>query len=480
MDIKVMDIKVMDIKVMDIKVMDIKVMDIKVMDIKVMDIKVMDIKVMDIKVMDIKVMDIKVMDIKVMDIKVMDIKELDILANDGRSSGTQAIDREYVPPDSGYGWVCVVCVFMVNAHTWGLNFAYGVFLDYFLAEGLYPNASPFDYALIGGLSVSMALIITPLINTSTRKLGTRPTLSIGLALFTASLIGASFATEVWHLYLSQGVCIGWGTGFLYVGSANIIPQWFSRRRSLANGICASGAGFGGLIYSLATSALLQRAGPPLTFRVLAACQFVANLVSIILISDRNQTQRPNQSAFNYRLLKRGEVWLVLGWGCMSELGYTVLLFSLPNYARSIGLNAKQGSVVAALLNLSTFFGRILLGHSSDVLGRINITSITTGFCGTICLVIWIFAKSFAVLCFFAVLAGMVCGAFWATVAPVAADVTGLSELPSTLSIVLVLMVIPATSVQNLVRTASQLLWTKQSSSEEAVYLGKGLIRKSGA
>ena len=326
----------------------------------------------------------------------------------------------------------------------GYDKAYGVFLDYFLAEGLYPNASPFDYALIGGLSVSMALIITPAINLSTRKLGTRPTLLIGLVLFTASLIGASFATEVWHLYLSQGVCIGWGAGFLYVGSANIIPQWFSRRRSLANGICASGAGFGGLIYSLATSALLQSAGPPLTFRVLAACQFVANLVSIILISDRNQTQRPNQSAFNYRLLKRGEVWLVLGWGCMSELGYTVLLFSLPNYARSIGLNAKQGSVVAALLNLSTFFGRILLGHSSDVLGRINITSITTGFCGTICLVIWIFAKSFAVLCFFAVLAGMVCGAFWATVAPVAADVTGLSELPSTLSIVLVLMVVPAT------------------------------------
>lgn len=326
----------------------------------------------------------------------------------------------------------------------GYDKAYGVFLDYFLAEGLYPNASPFDYALIGGLSVSMALVITPAINTSTRKLGTRATLSIGLVLFTASLIGASFATEVWQLYLSQGVCIGWGTGFLYVGSANIIPQWFSRRRSLANGICASGAGFGGLIYSLVTSALLQRAGPPLTFRVLAACQFVANLVSIVLISDRNQSQRPNQSAFNYRLLQRGEVWLVLGWGCMSELGYTILLFSLPNYARSIGLDAKQGSVVAALLNLSTFFGRILLGHSSDVLGRINITTITTGFCGTICLVIWIFAKSFAVLCLFAVLAGMVCGAFWATVAPVAADVTGLSELPSTLSIVLVLMVVPAT------------------------------------
>ena len=32
-----------------------------------------------------------------------------------------ATDREYVPPDGGYGWVCVASVFIINAHTWGLN-----------------------------------------------------------------------------------------------------------------------------------------------------------------------------------------------------------------------------------------------------------------------------------------------------------------------------------------------------------------------
>ena len=30
-------------------------------------------------------------------------------------------EREDVPPDGGYGWVCTACVFMVNAHTWGVN-----------------------------------------------------------------------------------------------------------------------------------------------------------------------------------------------------------------------------------------------------------------------------------------------------------------------------------------------------------------------
>lgn len=295
----------------------------------------------------------------------------------------------------------------------------------------------------------MSLIITPVINTSSRLWGTRPTLTIGLIFMTASLIGASFATQVWQLYLSQGVCFGWGLGFLYVGSSNIIPQWFSTRRSLANGISAAGAPFGGIVYSLAISSMLEGSGPPLTFRILAICQFVANLCAITLIHDRNHMQQPNQSAFNYRLLQRAEIWLIVGWGCLSELGYTILLYSLPNYARRTGLNAHQSSIVGAMINLGLLIGRPATGYLSDALGRINMVTITTGLTGVSCLVIWIFSKSFGSVCFFALLAGMLCGTFWAAVAPVGADVAGLSEVPSTLSVVLFCMVLPTTCKSDL-------------------------------
>lgn len=403
----------------------------------------------------------------------------DFLQNHDQPSPAHAKDREYVPPNGGYGWVCVVCVFLINAHTWGLNFvsrplpsplevirreilncrlhvvfsmrltwfhnkAYGIFLDFFLANDRYPGATSLDYALIGGLSTSMSLAITPLINTSSRHLGIRPTLVFGLVFITGSLVGASFATQVWQLYLSQGICFGWGLGFLYIGSSNIIPQWFSKRRSLANGISAAGAPFGGLVYSLAISSMLEGSGPALTFRILAICAFVANLVAIILIHDRNKLQQPNQSAFNYGLLKRLEIWLVVGWGCLSELGYTVLLYSLPNYARRIGLNAHQGSVVGALINLGLLIGRPSTGYLSDTWGRINLATVTTGLCGVACLIVWTFSKSFGSLCFFAIVAGMLCGTFWASVAPIGADVAGLSEVPSTLSVVLFCMTVPTT------------------------------------
>ena len=177
----------------------------------------------------------------------------------------------------------------------------------------------------------------------------------------------------------------WGVGFLYVGSSNIVPQWFSKRSSLANGISAAGAPLGGFAYSLAINSMLEGPGPALTFRILAICAFIPNLIAIILLHDRNNVQQPNQSAFDHGLLKRLEIWLMVGWGCLSELGHTVLLYSLPNYARRIGLNAHQGSIVGALINLGLLIGRPFTGYLSDTWGRINLATLTTGLCGVACL-----------------------------------------------------------------------------------------------
>lgn len=48
-----------------------------------------------------------------------DIESEKTAQNPGESLQTEI--SEDVPPDGGYGWVCVVCVFLINAHTWGVN-----------------------------------------------------------------------------------------------------------------------------------------------------------------------------------------------------------------------------------------------------------------------------------------------------------------------------------------------------------------------
>ena len=36
-------------------------------------------------------------------------------------STSQTEKPKDTPPEGGYGWVCVICVTFINAHTWGVN-----------------------------------------------------------------------------------------------------------------------------------------------------------------------------------------------------------------------------------------------------------------------------------------------------------------------------------------------------------------------
>jgi MFS family permease len=204
---------------------------------------------------------------------------------------------------------------------------------------------------VGGLSISMALVISPLATICTRKYGTHMSLGIGILFETAGLLGASWATQIWQLFLSQGLAFGFGMGFLFVASVGIVPQWFSKRRSFANSIAAAGSGIGAVIYSLGANAMIEAIGLGWGFRVLAIVTASVNTICTLLVRDRNKAVGARFVAFDARLFKRVEFLLLLGWGFFSMLGYIVLLFSLPNYAKSIGLSAQKGSVIGALLNL---------------------------------------------------------------------------------------------------------------------------------
>ena len=270
------------------------------------------------------------------------------------------------------------------------------------------------------------------------------TLLIGVFLETLALVGASFAHETWQLFLSQGLCFGFGIGFLFVGSVGVVPQWFTKRRSLANGVATAGSGIGGLMYSLATQAMIDSVGIAWAFRILGILAFTVNFICAILIKDRNKTIGSRNIAFDHTLFARKEFLLTLGWGFLSMLGYVVLLFSLPDFAVSVGLSPSQGALVGALLNLGQGLGRPMVGIFSDSVGRINIAGFTTLLAGLFCFIIWIPAKNYGVLILFSLLVGSVAGTFWTAVGPVGAEVVGLKDLPAALSIMWITLAVPTT------------------------------------
>ncbi|KAG4273458.1 hypothetical protein FPRO04_09581 [Fusarium proliferatum] len=180
------------------------------------------------------------------------------------------------------------------------------------------------------------------------------------------------------------------------------------------------------------------------YRILAIVSVVTNITCTLLIKTRYGVTQARQLAFDTTLLKKTEYLLILGFGAFSMLGYFVLIFTLANYANVIGLDSSQASMIPALFMLGQAIGRPGIGWLSDEFGRVNITFLMTFMTGVFSLVIWVNAKSFGVLILFALVGGLSAGVFWVNAAPVLVEVMGIENLPSSLSILWLAMVIPST------------------------------------
>ncbi|GAW26778.1 putative major Facilitator Superfamily protein [Rosellinia necatrix] len=357
------------------------------------------------------------------------------------------IQREGVasvpPPDGGYGWFCVLAQFLINGFTWGVAASYSVYLAYYLSHDLFARATPIDYAFIGGFNFAFALLVAPLATLLMRLYGVKSPMFFGVILLPTGFVSASFATKVWHLYLSQGMCVGTGIGLVYIPATAVIPQWFTRKRSLASGICAAGSGIGGLIVCFATQGMLDTVGLVWSLRITAVVVFIVNLVATLLIRSRNGEIKPDLRILNFHLLASYQAKLLLGWAIILMFGYITLMFSLSDYALSIGGSYQAAATAAAILNLGAAIGRPFIGYVSDRYGRVEVAGIATFTCGVLIFALWLPATNYGALISFAFIGGSILGIFWAAIAPLAADVVSLKQLPAFLSIVWLSVVLPS-------------------------------------
>ncbi|KAK5069364.1 hypothetical protein LTR51_008614 [Lithohypha guttulata] len=322
--------------------------------------------------------------------------------------------------------------------------SYGVFLSYYLSSEIFAGSRPFDFALIGGLNFGVAMLASPLVTISCRTWGLRVPMYAGSLFLGSGFIAASYATLTWHLYLSQGALVGLGVGFVYIPTIPVLSQWFDKRRSLANGITAAGSGIGGLIFSLATGAMVDNLGHEWALRLIGILVLVTNILSTSFIRDRNAVVQSIQHPFNTAILLRWDVVFLLMWAFISMLGYITLLYSLSDFARSIGLSTEQGTQITALLNLGTALGRPFIGIASDKYGRFEVASGLTLFCGLCCVAIWIPASNFGVTVLFGIIGGAILGVFWVTIGPLCVEVIGLRQQPSLLALSWLSIVLPTT------------------------------------
>ncbi|SRR6266536_3948854 len=97
-----------------------------------------------------------------------------------------------------------------------------------------------------------------------------------------------------------------------------------------------------------------------SFRITALICGVFNPAAVALIRNRNNVIKPPSLGFDTMLLRRYDVLIFLAWGFFSMLGCMTMIYSLPDFAISIGLESNKAATLSAYLNLGIAGGRTFL------------------------------------------------------------------------------------------------------------------------
>ncbi|KAI9353270.1 major facilitator superfamily domain-containing protein [Zopfochytrium polystomum] len=253
---------------------------------------------------------------------------------------------------------------------------------------------------------------------------------IGTLILCSGLLLASFATRVWHLFLTQGFLFGLGSSIAYFPAVAIPSQFFSSKRGLATGIAVSGSGVGGLVLTLVTTKMLDALGFQWTMRISAAFA----LVSLLAVNPLLETRIPPapNSKTDLTIFKDSRFVLLICTAFFATFANLVPIYFLPLFAQErLGLARATGSAVLSVYNGSSALGRVLLGLGADsVLGRINSLVLCMFLSAASFLGLWSFANSLALLMVFAVVNGFVAGGFISLFPVTLASIFGVRRLPS--------------------------------------------------
>lgn len=144
-------------------------------------------------------------------------------------------------PDGGFhAWLQVFCGFWAFLNSWGLVNAFGVFQDYYHTT-LIPNNSNSDISWIGSIQAFLVCATTVIAGPIFDRGHSRILVMFGSIVAVSGMMMTSLCTKYWQLMLAQGLCVGIGSGCLFLPAIAIIPSYFTTKRALATGIAASGS-----------------------------------------------------------------------------------------------------------------------------------------------------------------------------------------------------------------------------------------------
>jgi len=261
--------------------------------------------------------------------------------------------------------------------------AFGLFLTT-LCDQFHWSREQVSFAF--SLALVAAMLTMPLTGWLTDRFGSRCPILVCMMLFGASYASLSFLTpHLWHLYAVFIILGLVGPGTSAVPHASLISRWFTERRGLALGLAMSGTAIGGVIWPVATRALMDQFGWRNAYAISGgAVLLVAVPLLLLLLKERSAPVRSSrQSGANgatdgltrAEALRGSLLWLLLFAFFIISMSIHACMIHLVPMLTDRGMTPDGAALAATMFGGAGMVGRLGMGYLLDLLPAERIPAI---------------------------------------------------------------------------------------------------------
>lgn len=257
----------------------------------------------------------------------------------------------------------------------GLLIAYGSYVSYYQSS-LLAGYSSTDIAWPGTLQAVLIIAVGVLTGPLFDRGYIRSLLLVGSFLVVFGMMMLSLSSEYYQIILAQGVCVGIGSGLVYVPSLAMVTFSMSpKNRPLGLACVTNGVAIGGVIYPIALQNLLPLVGFGWATRILgfiALFTFAVGITCVLWHGPGLEPQAP-RSFIDMSALKEPQFLAFLVAIFFIFLAYFIPFFYIPTYAEVRVRSSTDFSVyLLAISNAATLPARFVAALAAQRYGALNI------------------------------------------------------------------------------------------------------------
>ena len=300
-----------------------------------------------------------------------------------------------------FGYYVVAALFIAEIAVTGVSFySFSLFIRAWQDDaGLGWTLTAINASFLMGLPLALT---SPLFGRLIDTRGARIAMLIGVPLIGGTFIAESFMTEIWHLWVLQGLLIT-GQSAAFIGTGKLVGLWFERDRGRMMGVAMAGNNAGGFLMAPLSALLIDEIGWRSTLFLFGVTLLIVNSLIIWfwvrdkpehVVDEARRVGREREARSAERLMEAaaasvdgtrprpspaapGEVstwqeglrtpafWLLALAFIASFASIFAVLNQLGKHLEIVGIDSGTAGGALGLLGAFGFFGKLIFGTLSE-------------------------------------------------------------------------------------------------------------------